>query len=477
MNKLTTRNVFIPNWVVWIQTICFSVLYAIWALPETILIRHVCLIIGALLSLWIIYHNRHLFFQKRAIPIWLIVALFAWATFHLFFLSTDFAAQYEEYTSIWKRVALGAIFALGFGIGLSNACLSNVNQKVIWTLIYLGLVAPTLIYIIKYFLTYKAAQWGVVVPNYLRLYSSSALFYLPKTAYVCFCLPALAVALGELARNIHRGQTLKIFNLFYILTVPAVLFVFYSENIKNGVVYGAALLILFFGLLVFHRFRQHWFAKLNILVLVLAVGTLFVARNIQSNPSWSTLWADAKIAKDTQTYQHWKYNGEKGYPNNELGFMVSITNYERIAWGKAGIQLIQQSPLGYGLIESSFGHLAKISWPDSKLHQSHSGWIDLVLGIGIPGFLLIAGALLTLLFQLARSQNQLTLKGGSYSMAVWWILFSLGIMWCTTEISQKVYFDDLIFWLSFGSGCSLLDFSSKDSRSRRAAVLMSGSTG
>ena len=110
----------IPGWIVWVQCICFSVLYAIWALPETILIRHICLIIGALLSLWTIYQNRHSFFHWRAIPVWLIVALFAWATCHLFFLANDFAAQYEEYTSIWKRTALGAIFALGFGIALSS---------------------------------------------------------------------------------------------------------------------------------------------------------------------------------------------------------------------------------------------------------------------------------------------------------------------------------------------------------------------
>ena len=37
----------------------------------------------------------------------------------------------------------------------------------------------------------------------------------------------------------------------------------------------------------------------------------------------------------------------------------------------------------------------------------------------------------------------------------WWALFSLLIMWCTTEISQKVFFDSFIFWLSLGAGLSL----------------------
>ena len=310
-------------------------------------------------------------------------------------------------------------------------------------------------------------QRGWAVPDYWKLYYGSLPFYIPKTAYVCFCLPTLAIALGELARNIHQHQSFKWVNLVYLSTIPSVLFVFYGENIKNGMVYSAVLLLLFLGVLVVHNFRRHWTIKLLVLGVVLATGALFVVKNIQANDSWRTLSADLKIARETQTYQQWKYNGEKGYPNNELRSMVSVTNYERIAWGKTGAQLILHNPLGYGLIERSFGHLAKISWPDSKLHQSHSGWIDLSLGLGVPGILVLLAALLVLLFRLARSRNQFTSEGSAYPIAIWWALFALGMMWCTTEISQKVYFDDLIFWLSMGAGVLLFDFSSKDSKNTR----------
>jgi hypothetical protein len=460
MNKLTTRNVFIPNWVVWIQTICFSVLYAIWALPETILIRHICLIVGALLSLWIIYQNLYLFFQKRAIPIWLIVALFAWATFHLFFLSTDFAAQYEEYTSIWKRVALGAIFAIGFGIALSSLSREKDSTgRYLWALMYLGLLAPTLIYIIKFVLTNKSKEWGIVAPDYLLLYPWSAPYYLPKTAYVCFCLPTLGVALGQLVYNIHRHQIYKWVNGVYLATIPSVLFIFYAENIKNGTVYSAALLLMFTVALFLYNFRQYWMGKLVVLGLVLAIGGIFVVSSIQNNDSWRTFVADAKVASDTQKYTQWKYNGTKGYPNNELGSTVSITNYERLAWGKIGLELIIQNPLGYGLVERSFGRLAKINWPDSKLHQSHSGWLDLVLGIGIPGLLLILSSLLLSLYELSSTSVSRDIDMRSnlncFKLTAQWALFSLLMIWCSAEISQKIFFDDLIFWICLGGGVVL----------------------
>ena len=106
--------------VLLVQTICFSVLYAIWVLPGTIVLRHLCLGLGALLSLYSIYKSRHLFLQKRVIPIWLIATLFGWITFHLLFLAQDPMVQLAEFTSIWKRSALGVIFALGMGISIAQ---------------------------------------------------------------------------------------------------------------------------------------------------------------------------------------------------------------------------------------------------------------------------------------------------------------------------------------------------------------------
>lgn len=457
--NMQPKQPLIPGWIVWVQCFCFAVLYTIWALPETILIRHICLIIGALLSLWVLYQYRSTFLEKNAIPAWLIATLFAWATFHLFFLSYDFALQYSEYTTIWKRTAIGAIFALGFGIALVNNRLNETNQKLLWALMYGGLLAPTLIYIAKFILTHNAPQWGFRPPDYWLLYPFSAPYYLPKTAYVCFCLPTLGIALGQLVRNIYHGILWKFSNIVYLLTVPAVFFVFYGDNIKNGVLYSATLLFIFICALLSRRFRENWVAKTVILGIVIAIGILFINHNIKNNPSWHSFMADAKIALDTQAYQQWKYNSAQRYPNNEFGFTVSATNYERIAWGKTGIQLIAKHPLGYGLVERSFGHLAKIHWPDSKLHQSHSGWIDLTLGLGVPGFLLIFTALVTLLCQLFKRLNFINSavnRIDAYQATVWWAMFSVGLMWLTTEISQKVYFDSLIFWLSLATGITLM---------------------
>jgi len=428
----------IPSWVIYLQLIIFIILYAVWVLPETIFIRNICLSLGALISIYEIAIFRKDICSKNRTPIWLILMLFAWVTFHLFFLSQNFDIQYHEYTSIWKRVGLGAIFALGFGLAIGSQ-----GKNIYLILILFGLFSPTLIYIIKYFLTLYGGINGLVVSDYLKLYQDSAPYYLHKTAYDCFCLPTLAAALGLIRSNLKKGNYLVWDNFLYLTFIIAILFVFSSEHIKNGVIYSFALIAIFLV----------WSARIslkNILfisVIIVFLG-LFAREHVKENIAWKQLFSDARIAVDVNRYDQWKYSGEKGYPVNESGKVVSGTNYERIAWGVSAITLIEENPLGYGLLERSFGNLAKIKWPESKLSQSHSGWLDLTLGIGIPGVFLVLGALLCAM----RNTGGATEPWRSMGL---WILLSLLLMWCTTELSQKVYFDHLIFWIVFVSALGI----------------------
>jgi hypothetical protein len=456
MDKPIERCLFIPEWIVWMQCLCFSVLYAIWALPETILVRHISLVTGSLLSIWVIYQYRYSFFHRRAIPVWLIVALFLWATFHVSFLSFDFPAQFLEYTSIWKRSFLSGVFGVGFGLSIYSIGSNSSQSRVLWPVIYFGLVLPIIIYFLKYFLTRYGSSLAWSVPDYLRLYYSSAPYYLPKTAYVCFCLPALAVSLGNLLRKIKSEEIINFANLIYLIVVIAVLYIFYQENIKNGIVYGVLMFVFFIFFLVANDFKRSWKRRLPVIVIAIMVGGIFLNQHIKlrTNDSWRTLLADARVAFDVQTYSHWKHIGAEGYPDNAGGSTVSFTNYDRMAWSKVGLGLIYQNPMGYGLIEGSFGKLAKLNWPDSKLTQSHSGWIDFTLGMGVIGALLLCFQWIFVIFRL-RKVALINKIDNHFLIMIWWALISLFFAWITTELSQKIYFDSLIFWISMGAGYCL----------------------
>ena len=430
------------DFLVCAQAILFAILFAVWVLPHTIFIRNFCLELGAVIGLYQIYTYRNFLTNKNAIPIYLIVALFVWASIHLLFLSNDFALQLVEYQSIWKRSLIGAIFALGFGLGIPNT--SPKARQCAWAIFYLGLVLPTLIYILKFSLLYYEKQSGIHVGSYWHI-------YIAKTAYMGFCIPALAVALGQIYSQINREKWLTWANLIYLGTIPAVLFVFYAENIKNGVVYSFLFILIFIGLITLKYFKKATI-KISILLAIIVLGSgVFIQRHIEQNHSWQTLFADAKVALHTEHYDAWRVCGSV-HPKNELGEVVSDTNYSRIAWGVNAVKLIPQFPLGYGLVERSFGYIGKQIWPDSCLSQSHSGWLDLTLGIGLPGILLLLGSLFISLKDLLRLQ----LSQGDY-LSQWRVmsacsLVCFGLIWCTTEISQKIFFDELVFFIALAGG-------------------------
>jgi len=171
---------------------------------------------------------------------------------------------------------------------------------------------------------------------------------------------------------------------------------------------------------------------------------------MSKNHSWNTLYADAKIAIQLEKYQHWKYASEEDYPVNEFGSEVSPTNYDRVAWFMVGSNLSLQTPLGYGLIEDSFKYMVKRNWPEASpnLSHSHSGWLDIALGIGWPGLALILGALFYFLAHSADAPSR-------WRRVIFWLTLSILFLWCTTEVSATVTFAALVFWICFCAGLLL----------------------
>ncbi len=447
----------IPSTLIWAQCIAFTLLYGIWALYELLYFRRILLISGAVLALYPIYQYRAFYLQKRALPLWLMIALFLWALFHLMFLAQDYPAQLMELKRIWKYAGFGAVFALGLGLSLSSV--KGRDKNVCWAIIYFGLCLPVLIYLLKYVLTTFGATWGIPPPAFLRInFDGNSAYYVPKTDYIAFCLPVLALSLGQIYHlmtiNIRLRATQYFAMLIYFALIGATLFLFFIQNTKNGIAYAAALITLFLALFFLTsplgRFRQ----KTLLMLLVITITSGFLYPHLQKNDSWSTLIADTKVGFALEQYPQWKFAGEQGYPNNEFGKMVSVTNYERASWFKVGVQLAAEQPLGYGLVEDSFKRMVKAKWPEASpnLSHSHSGWLDLILGVGLPGFLCIFLAIVLNMMQSAR-------LACPWKSLVWWALIANLMLWVTTEVAATVSFSALIFWTSWACGLTLKDLS------------------
>ena len=444
----------IPAALIWAQCITFSALYAIWMLRDLMFFRRVALVAGALMAIYPIYQYRSYFFQKRAIPLWLLVGLFAWAIFHLLFLANDFPAQFLELRRIWKYAGLGAIFALGLGLSLA----STSQRETYWPIVYFGFSLPVLIYLLKYLLMTYGVFIGISPPAFLQIVdSSSPHYHVPKTDYIAFCLPVLALSLGQILSLLTLKDRLTnrqyLAMSAYSFIVGGTLFLFYVQDTKNGIAYSLFSIALFLTIAIFKVPTGKFWHKLLLSMIALACVVAFLYAHLQKNDSWRTLIADTKVGLQLEQFSHWKYAGERGYPINEYGTIVSITNYERGAWFKAGLQLSAEYPLGYGLVEDSFMRMARARWPEAstKLSHSHSGWLDLILGVGFPGFFCILAALLISILKVRETLEPWR------SVFLWGLLANL-MLWVTTEVSATITFSALIFWISWACGLTLIQF-------------------
>lgn len=451
----------IPSWLVWTQCICFFFLYSIWYYPGTNFLSDLLIIIGALLSVYSIYSNLSYLKTKESVPFWLLVILLMWIIFHLVFLSNNFSQQLRELVSIWKRVFIVMVYGLGFGIGIAKfrspfKCL---------ILIYAGMMAPGLIYLFKFFLGAYAAKYALILPDYIILYDEPlSKYWIYKTAYSVALIPTFAAGLGALLFSALRENN-NFRNAISILGILVSVTVFNLVNIKNAAIYLVILTIIvwvFYGVKCYKESQPPKAAKnfkfKLFIILFITVVTLFTAhQSFKKNSSWNNFLPDIKVGQQVDSYEKWKQFGGNGFPVNEKGEVVSVTNYYRIAWLIVGARLLSENPLGYGLVYRSFASLALIEWPSSTLDQTHCGWLDLALGIGIPGCMLLIFALLLTLYRLVKISNkeldivnQLLLP-----YVLCWVLLSISLVWITSEVSQGINLVQLIFLISFGIGVAM----------------------
>jgi hypothetical protein len=367
--------------------------------------------------------------------------------------SRDLDAQWLEFATIWKRTAIGLIFAVGMGVSIATQALKNSKaSKNSWWIIYTGLAFPVVIYAIKVLANYLTNHGVLAAPDFLLLYTTPAKFFIHKSSYVFFCLPLLAVSLGGLYQAYKNSNLRSPKALIYSAGTLAVLFTFALEKVRNGQIYALLFGLIFFGLLANNYLRSTSLKSKCIGAAVFLMPLLVGVHQLKSNEYWNNFVSDAYIAIQIDRYDHWKDTSTKGLPINDQGKMLTGSNYERVAWIHVASRLIRDNPFGYGLVEGSFGRISIERWPESTLSQSHSGWLDFTLGLGIPGVLFLFAAGIITWLQAKQQPFPWQSLGR-------WGLASLLLLLCTTEVSQRVYIDALIFTICL-CGALNLGFSS-----------------
>lgn len=379
-------------------------LLCIWQVPGTIGIRYSLLAVLLLVFLVLNFSHRSENLRQIGSPapvIWLAL-LTGWIALVIALWGVEPALSWKEFRGQWLT-ALGAAL---IGALLAREVLADSTQRVMTliTVVFWALLVQVLLHdaldIGYLFMTGEVPfrQAPVLyVPEILnRLWFGQPIVEAftqqsgDKFSYVNNMLAALVIA--ELVQRVMiRKPWLPIGWPVLLLSLVAVLACTYLLQFRNGNI-GLLLLIGFATFMVLVRKAKLWSLWKqtaiggSMLILFLALGvTLY-----KSDQRWQTFTETVPIALDTQSHLTWRAVGVP-YPTLKNGDSVDASAYLRLAWGKEGLLLVGEHPLGTGYNRNAFGDGIDRKYDMNGAYRgghSHSGLIDFTIANGIPGLLL-----------------------------------------------------------------------------------------
>lgn len=360
-----------------------SILFFVWPVPHMVSVRDLLLatnLLGFGYLAWRQGRPREVW-HALSMPVVILLALTAWMYAVVFFVFPENTWSLGEIESQWWR-ALGATLAGTF------AALA-VREKPGLTR---GLLAALLIALVVHimYVDFQAVR-GLFAPGPLD--RMAGLTEGPdKSNYLTNILFGFLLA-DLFFRVAYRQRVLPLSRAAFAAVLALAAFSVIAERTRNGII-TLVLMLLLLGWLYLRERRKRLnrlalSAGIAAMIAILIGGAALVVTARQSS-SFDKLADTIAIAWDTEHYKAWQDNGPHGWPTLPDGTPVDDSVYLRIAWFKEGLLLVRDHPLGIGFGRNAFGHGLTAKYGKGTGH-SHSGLLDMAIGLGIPGVLLWLG--------------------------------------------------------------------------------------
>lgn len=409
-----------------------SLLLGIWATKDTIALRNILLVLGALCAIAFLYQ----FFRTKSVkanginwlPIICITLALLWVIAHYFFLSISPAVQLKELTSIWLRSALASIFGLATGIALIR---QPRSIGIFWAAILISFLV-----LCAQYLPLAWQSQNIIVP--LNVEDFRRYIYIGKINPMYMGVLLIAGSTGLLLDALNFGEkdwTRKAC-IFWLLCLFVAMYSFaFIINTRSGILLGSLVVFAWclYGAFLVLRNRNHLTSLASssaskaifVLVIALVLIGIFAKHQIQRDSGWQQLVEDIQIGYQVEKYPHWQDVNQYGFPKTESGKVVTFNTYERMAWATAGIKSIPNHPYGVGVLLLPLGLAAKELFPGVTPISTHSGWVDLTLSFGLPmlGLLLVTN--IAVLYFAMRQKSSLKYSMITLSITIF-TLFLVG---------------------------------------------------
>ncbi len=418
-----------------------------WNIPHTIAIRY-CLALILLISIFYFKPN----WKELGKFLWLPAIWVGYLLIYTFLLAENFQIAIKGFRGEWLKSILFIIMGFGAGLILSK----SKNQDRLFLAFGLASLFPILTHITLF--AHKAiatknipfGYWGlhehhadlgytgIQAITFLTIY----LVFFAKNLLVRLFI-GISISLSILSSIIARGRAGSLFTILSLLinTFLALKYVTARDFFK--------------------------YKKLLLIVSIAIVSSMaIISKNVDSD-RWrgvterlqSGFHGDAlQIVCDGPSALHKSISNPNHINEDKYNKIVNDLNTGdsyRITTARAGIQLVQEFPMGMSGSKDAYAAAirTKCLVPKIPMDHTHNGWIDTALSIGIPGVLIYAAFMsmfIVFSFNLTKDKNQ--------HVRAWAIaLLSLSILWALRAIFDSVQRDQMLeiqsFFLPFAMAC------------------------
>ena len=439
--KLPIERNYLGNSLIALNTI----LLAVWAIKDTIALRNIVLVMGAIVSIIYIANDwrsgglKEQLNSIHSLPLIFTGLLFAWVLLHFFCFSQDPVSQLQELKSTWMRVLLSSILAWATGLVI-------LRRPILINYLWFGILAGILALYAQYIPKALAAR-AFFVPDYHGyMFEGKINGVLVGTLLIAGITGTVLDLVRCKSISAHKWVLLFWF-LGIFLALYSYVFIYDTRN-------GFGLAAILFGVLIAvgliwvikRIITQGATKELTMVISSIAaltiLASIFTYQQIQHNPGWLTLIEDAKIGAQVDQYPQWQHSNIDGeVPKTKSGRSVVGNTYERVAWAVVGIRLIGQHPWGTGGLYIPFNKLLQINYPGATPYATHSGWIDLTLSLGVPALLLMWAILISVFYLSIKSD-------GPFKITVPVMAGMIFLLYLVGELNGKHAVEILFYWFA-----------------------------
>jgi O-antigen ligase len=358
-------------------------LVIVWPMAHLIAVRNILigLIFVNSFSLFILSKKKiNITFEKYEKLIFILIFLFLGLSLFLSFIS-----PFKEYCL--KEYFHQFSMPLVLGISAFWIIKSDIKYKKIFEIIFWGMFL-FVIYHVLYSFHFYLAHHRLPLRQYGITKGLDELNFMMPYVFAVFAVEFISRGLNK------KNFFLKVSNPVLVFMLLISVFSIIVQDKRNGYI---SLIFLILSVSVFiyfyntKKYNLKFFSKK--FVLILTISIIISAALAYTDYKLDPRWKDFK-----RTYNIVFVQDNLDWYHHRIPKGTDDSTYRRMFYFKESFKFIKENPLGYGFGRNIFSKIASKKYHIHYVDHAHSGFLNILLGEGVIGFLIFSAFMFLLMY-------------------------------------------------------------------------------